>query len=104
MTVNLYRDNNCNAIVHLKDGTTIGVATDQIHNKNLHHWEGWLCNVGVDSIFIDNDFTVYAGSCRNDKLGNLFTKDFSLFDSPTVCKQKKCTSCTSDLFSTKFKG
>lgn len=104
MTVNLYKDNHCNAIVHLKDKSTIEVNTDQIHNNNLHYWEGWFCNVGIDSIFIDNDFTVYAGQCRNDNLGNLFDVNFALFDSPTVCKQKKCTSCATDLFSTKFKG
>ena len=104
MTVNLHKDNNCNTVVTLKDGTIIEVKADQIYDKNLHHWEGWFCNVGVDSIFVDSDFTVYAGNCRNDKLGNLFDKDFSLFDKPTICKQKKCTSCTSDLFSTKFKG
>ena len=104
MTISLHKNKSCNAVVYLSDGSTIEVNTDQIHNNNLHYWEGWFCNVGVDSLFIDNDYTVYAGNCRNDKLGNLFDKDFALFSAPKKCKQEKCTSCASDLFSTKFKG
>jgi hypothetical protein len=89
--------------VFLKNGSSIEVSTDQIHSKHLHHWKDWYCNVGVDSIFIDNDFTVYAGNCRNDRLGNLHDKNFSLFKKAMKCKQETCTSCASDLFSTKFK-
>jgi len=99
----LQKNEHCNAVVFLKDGTTIEVSTDQLHSKNLHHWKDWYCNVGVDSIFIDYDYTVYTGNCRNDILGNLYDKNFSLFKNPMKCKQQTCTSCASDLFSTKFK-
>ena len=101
--INLYKDNNCNAIVFLQDGTSVEVSTDQIHSKNLHHWKDWYCNVGIDSIYIDNDYTVYAGMCKNDNLGNLFDENFSFFTEPNKCKQETCSSCTSDLFSRKFK-
>lgn len=104
MITNLYKDENCNAIVYFDNNTKIEVSTDQIFDKNLHYWKDWNCYVGVNSIAIDNDYTVYAGNCRNDNLGNLFDENFALFTSPTKCKQEKCTSCTTDLFSTKFKG
>lgn len=100
---NLYKNHNCNAVVFLKDGNMIELSTDQLHSKNLHHWKGWSCNVGVDNIFIDNDYTVYAGMCQNDKLGNLFDENFMLLRTPAKCKQQTCTSCSSDLFATKFK-
>lgn len=104
MTVILKKDQNCNAIVHLQNGDTIEIATDKLYDNNLHHWQGWYCNVGVDSIFIDDDFTVYAGNCRNDVLGNLFDNSFAFFETPNKCKKETCTSCTTDLYSTKFKG
>jgi hypothetical protein len=100
---NLYKNEHCNAVIFLKDGTSIEVSTDQIHAKKLHHWKDWYCYVGVDSIFVHDDFSVYAGMCKNDYLGNLFDKNFSLFTTPKKCKQDECTSCTADLFSTKFK-
>lgn len=104
MAILLKKDKNCNAIVHLLDGSKLEISADQLYDKNLHYWQGWHCNVGVDSIFIDNDYTVYAGQCRNDKLGNLFDNDFKFFEEPTICKQISCTPCATDLYSHKFKG
>jgi hypothetical protein len=99
----LVRDKNCNAIVELKDGQTIEIFAEQLYDKNLHHWKGWYCNAGVDSIFIDSDFIVYAGQCENDNLGNLFNNDFSFLKSPTICRRETCTTCTTDLYTYKSK-
>ena len=99
----LHKDIHCNAIVYTKNGQRIEILANQLFDKNLHRWQGWHCNVGVDSIFIDDDFSVYAGNCKNDKLGNLFSEDFALFVNPTICKRTTCSSCTNDLYSTKFK-
>lgn len=104
MSVLLVRDHNCNATVVLKDGTEIDVYVHQLVDKNLHHWQGWICNAGVDSIFIESDYTVYSAQCRNDKLGNLFDSSFSLFKDPTVCRSEHCSNCTSDLYLLKKKG
>jgi hypothetical protein len=101
MTTTLTTDIHYNAEVTLKDGSTVKISANQLYDKNLHHWQGWLCNAGVDSIVIDWNFEVYGGQCRNDYLGNLFDEDFSWLASPTVCKQDSCTSCASDLYANK---
>jgi hypothetical protein len=102
--ISLKKDQYCNTVVYTKNSETIEIAADQLYDNNLHHWKGWHCFVGVDSIFVDDDYTVYAGNCRNDTLENLFNPDFQLFQKPGICKQKTCTSCASDLYSTKFIG
>jgi hypothetical protein len=100
----LKKDQYCNTVVQTKNGEKIEIAADQLYNSDLHHWKDWHCYVGVDSIFIDDDYTVYAGNCRNDSLGNLFDPKFQLFQEPGVCKKETCTLCASDLYSTKFIG
>ena len=94
-------DSHYNSEVMLRDGSTIKISANQLFDKNLHHWQGWLCDAGVNSVMIDWDFTVYSGQCRNDCLGNLMSDDFEFLKSPTICKRQNCTSCASDLYSNK---
>jgi hypothetical protein len=101
MITEITRDENCNAIVTLKDGSTINIFANQLYDKNLHNWKGWKCHAGMDGVFIDNDFTVYSGQCKNDCLGNLLADDFNFLKSATICNRDACTSCTTDLYKTK---
>jgi hypothetical protein len=97
MTI-LVKDEHCNAVVTLLDGTQIEVFANQLLDKNLHQWKGWYCNAGVDRIVINDDFTVHSGRCLNDFMGNLLDEDFKLFDKPTICKQEECSLCHGDLY------
>jgi MoaA/NifB/PqqE/SkfB family radical SAM enzyme len=103
MNVKLTKDYHCNAVVELKDGSKIEVFANQLYDKGLHYWEGWYCNAGVTSIYIDNNFEVYSGNCKNDKMGNLFDENFSFLKEQTICKRKLCTACSSDLYAGKSK-
>lgn len=96
--ITLNKDQHCNAIVTLLDGTEIEVFANQLLDKDLHYWENWQCNAGVDRIVINDDFTVHSGRCLNDFMGNLMDDDFKLFESPVICKRVSCSLCHGDLY------
>ena len=102
MNTTLTEDIHCSAIVELKDGSEVNISANQLYDKDLHHWKGWLCNAGVTSIYIDNDFSVYAGTCKNDNLGNLFDENFKFLTEYTICRKESCTACASDLYTEKL--
>jgi hypothetical protein len=102
MNAVLTEDIHCNAIVELQDGSEIKISANQLYDNNLHHWKGWHCNAGVTSIYIDVDFSVYSGTCKNDELGNLFDENFSFLNDYTICKKERCTACASDLYAGKL--
>jgi hypothetical protein len=101
MNVLLVESEMSDCTIVLKDGTTIDVNSQDLFRKDLHHFKGWTCTAGTDSILIESDFQVWSGVCRNDNLGNLFDDNFDLFQSPTVCTRNQCTTCESDLLNTK---
>jgi hypothetical protein len=72
------------------------VAANWLHNNNLDHWQGWNCDAGFKRLCIDENFDVYSGECQNDYLGNLLGH-WDPLNSPTTCKQERCTGCTDDL-------
>jgi|688.fasta_scaffold00284_6 hypothetical protein len=97
----LIKDQNCNAVVTTADGQEVAVNASRLYDLGLARWKDWQCSAGKDMIFVDHDFTVYSGQCRNDCLGNLFDQDFKLFDDFSVCKRDECTPCETDLFTKK---
>ena len=101
MNVLLVESTTADCTVVLKDGTRIDVNSWDLFNKDLHHFKGWTCTAGIDSIIVESDCQVWSGVCRNDNLGNLFDDDFSLLQSPTICTKDQCTTCPADLINTK---
>jgi hypothetical protein len=101
MNVLLVESKTADCTVVLKDGTRIDVNSWDLFNKDLHHFKGWACTAGTDSIIVESDFQVWSGVCRNDNLGNLFDDDFSLLQTPTVCTKDQCTTCPADLINNK---
>lgn len=97
MTI-LTKDNECNAVVTAADGTQVEISASRLYDLGLAHWQGWQCGAGQTMLFIDHDFTVYGGQCRNDCLGNLFNSNFAIFHKPTTCRRVECTPCESDLY------
>ena len=54
-----------------ENGNVIPVGNNEIILKKMNNFYGWDCNLGLDSIFIDN-FGNITGACRN----NLYNLDF----------------------------
>lgn len=86
---------NYNCEITLDTGETYRVFADWIHNEDLDHWQNWHCEAGNTRFYIDKNFDVWSGMCKNDYLGNaLDTWDPK---SDVLCKRSRCSSCTDDL-------
>jgi hypothetical protein len=91
------KDLDCNAVITTADGQEMPIRAYRLFDAGLAKWKGWECHAGKDMIFVDHDFTVFGGQCRNDYLGNLFDANFKLLSDPTICKRQECTPCEADL-------
>lgn len=92
---------NYNCEIVTDTGNTYRVFSDWLHNEQLDHWQGWECAAGASRLYIDKNFNVWSGECRNDNLGNALT-GFEVLEK-TVCQRLSCTSCTDDLVVAKKK-
>jgi hypothetical protein len=85
-----------NCKVTTDDGQEFLIDANWMHNENLDHWQGWICNAGKDRIYIDSDLDVHSGMCKNDQLGNILT-GWDILTDATTCNRLQCTGCTDDL-------
>ena len=76
------------------------VYANWMHNEGLDNWQGWRCDSGHTRFYIDKNFEIWGGECRNDHLGNVLGNWDIKTDS--VCNQPTCTGCTDDLIATKY--
>lgn len=72
-----------------------------LHNQDVDHWQGWHCDAGNTRFYIDKNFNVWDGECKNSLLGNAL-KDWNA-NTNTVCTRTTCTGCTDDLMIGKHK-
>ena len=90
---------NYNCVVTTDNGVEHRVYANWMHNNQLDNWQGWRCAAGESRFYIDSNFDVWSGECKNDFLGNAQTQWQTKTD--TVCKRETCTGCTDDLLATK---
>lgn len=90
---------NYNCEIATDTGETYRVYANWLHNEQLDHWQGWQCDAGATRFYIDKNFDVWSGECRNDYLGNVLTQWDPI--PGTVCRQETCTGCTDDLITKK---
>lgn len=75
-------------------------ANDIIKLK-LNQFKDWTCNIGLESLMINWDGTVYRATCRvGDSLGNIYRGTFAVPNNPVVCTRNWCT-CAADIPITK---
>jgi hypothetical protein len=94
---------NYNVVVTDSDGNTHYMFANQLIPVKLHHWQDWHCHAGYDYVYIHENGDTWAGMCQNEYLGNIYNGSVQLLADPTVCKQKNCTDCTTDLSVEKYK-
>jgi hypothetical protein len=85
-----------NCQIELDSGDTFRVSANWLHNNQLDHWQGWLCDAGYLRLHIDKDFNVHSAVCQNQSLGNLFG-EWQVLDQPGMCQRERCVGCTDDL-------
>ena len=86
---------NYNCVVTTDTGIRRQVYANWIHNNQLDQWQGWRCDAGATRFYIDSNFDVWSGECKNDLLGNALTGWQT--KNNTVCHLETCTGCTDDL-------
>ena len=86
---------NYNCEIVTDTGKTYRVYANWLHNNNLDQWQGWSCQAGTNRLYIDKNFNVYGGDCRNDYLGHA-VEGFEILNG-TICRRSTCTGCTDDL-------
>jgi hypothetical protein len=78
------------------------VYANWLHNEGLDTWQGYHCDAGHTRFYIDKNFDVWSGECKNNHLGNALT-DWSP-KTNTVCNRTTCTGCTDDLITRKYQN
>ena len=102
MSSNLIKHQNYNCRATDEQGQEHLVYANWMHNQGLTAWHGYRCDVGRTRFYIDKNFDIWAGECKNTYLGNVLS-DWSP-KTDTMCQQKTCTGCTDDLMTTKYQN
>ena len=95
---NIYTEDEllfCNYVNQLTLDTAGDIIKTHRHPEqksitNITNFYNWKCNAGSDYLRIHPDKNVYSCGYRNDLLGTI--DNFTILDSPTICKQKNCTT------------
>jgi organic radical activating enzyme len=80
-----------------------------IINENKNNWQGWHCNIGIDTLYINSDGVLKSAGCFHNNEADLFNwihDDLSNFKFPekaVVCPFKTCT-CVHDVRARKERG
>lgn len=86
------------SIAHFENGKTMKARSNTYLNNEWSGFEGWSCNIGLDSVYIHWNGEI-KGSCQERVYGldysfNLLDDDFvEVFDpefKPSVCTKKNC--------------
>jgi hypothetical protein len=80
--------NNLDLEVALKDGSIWQANSAQLMNFGLTNFPGWQCDVHK-SLYIHNDGVLWAGNCRFQNLGNVYTA-FEPLTGPVTCDGRLC--------------
>ena len=83
----------------MDSGEEYQVYANWMHNNKLDNWQGWHCDAGYTRFYIDKNFDIWDGECKNKPLGNVLG-DWAT-ESNNVCKRITCTGCTDDLLTKK---
>ena len=80
----------------LETQTSIGAfdawhITSQIMRHDRNKFKGWLCNMGMDNLFIDEKGYVKRGICSGYKIGNVNSPSTIKWPTtPTICPKTYC--------------
>jgi MoaA/NifB/PqqE/SkfB family radical SAM enzyme len=90
-----------NIKLHFQDKKIL-INTEILKRNNLNRWREWICFIGIESLYIEHDGSVYRGICmQGDKLGNISDK-IIWPTNPIVCNLDYCT-CAADMCTKKVK-
>jgi len=87
-----------------EDGSTERTVSNSLILEGANKFEGWMCDIGLDTLNVDMWGEVRGGLCRvGGSYGNIYTGDYTLPAEPTLCNKEWCT-CHLDIMVTKSKS
>jgi molybdenum cofactor biosynthesis enzyme MoaA len=76
--------------------------TDDLIKKTTHNWKGWNCYIGIDSLYIQHNGTIFRGNClQGNSIGKIGEK-IKWPTHPIRCPISSC-SCNLDMVIRKVK-
>jgi hypothetical protein len=80
----------------------IELNTDELRARDLNSWTNWHCYIGIDSIYVQHDGSIFRGHCfYGGKIGNIGEK-INWPKEPIVCGLNIC-ECNADMVVRKIK-
>lgn len=65
--------------------------------NDLNRFKGYECNLGMEGLIVEINGDIYNAYCHvGGVVGNIFTGEYNLTDTPTICPANYC-SCSVDI-------
>lgn len=91
-----------NMRTYAEDGSYIETNSDNIKIKSQNQFKGWHCFIGVDTIYVQDDGSIFRGYCMaGNKIGHI-SENIVWPNSPIICPLKYC-ECVADIVTRKAK-
>jgi hypothetical protein len=85
------------------DGTSDAIEAQDFMLRDEHHWRGWNCNAGIESLAIRADGEVFRAVCQQQgALGNLRDRSCRFPAAPIRCAKASC-ACLADIKISKWR-
>lgn len=94
--------NHSHKLVVWEDSTTDIANGNHLIASSMHNFKDWICNAGIDGIFIDSRGRIYRGTClQGSCIGSILDFSIKLYNEPIVCQKTACTCVVDVLYSKK---
>lgn len=91
-----------NMRIYMEDGTFYETNADNIKIQSKNNYANWHCYIGIDTIYIQDDGSIFRGYCMaGNKIGHI-SEDINWPTSPIICPFKYC-ECVADIVTRKAK-
>lgn len=81
-------------VIHDRRGRRARFDTQEVKGRGLNRWQGWLCSVGRETLYVDHDGAVFRGTCRvGGPIGHV-ARGFETEDDWIACTRPACTCGT----------
>jgi len=97
---NFNNKNQWNNIKLHQENKTLEINTSELVAKNLNSWKDWYCYIGIDTLYVQHDGTIFRGSCMQGNIIGKIGKKINWPNSPLKCPIKTCV-CNSDMITRK---
>jgi MoaA/NifB/PqqE/SkfB family radical SAM enzyme len=96
------KDNTATAEPNCIVDDSLEYHANDIIKLHMNQFNGWKCNIGIESLMINWDGEVHRATCRvGGSLGNIYNGTFIVPEEPITCTRHWCT-CEADIPITKL--